>query len=297
MSTPCPAPAADERQRADYLRSLGVLNDAPAPWFDSLVQNAAASCGTGFAAITLIDEHHCWLKACVGLDRMQLPRSTSYCGVSFLSSGVFELPDAWADERFRQLPLAQGPDAFRFYAAAPLVSSRGFSLGTLCVLDRLPRHLAPEQRAALAALAQETVVVLESRDRGGVVEEPPAGRAVLIVDDEELMRHFASEVVRRAGYVPIVASGGAAGFALWQEHRAEIVAVVTDMNMPGVNGLDLARRLRAHPPSPPVIVMTGNADTRVRAAVQAGEFTALVAKPFMVETLQTAVARAAALPR
>jgi diguanylate cyclase (GGDEF)-like protein/PAS domain S-box-containing protein len=172
----------DEQERLAALHALGVLDTPPEAEFDALVFAAARVCDAPIALITLIDADRQWFKASVGLPGIaETPRIVSFCGYAILTADVFVVPDAAADQRFADNPLVTGNPDIRFYAGAPLALEGGQRIGTLCVIDRQPRELQPEQLVALRQLARSATLALESRARSGFpaqgldpTPEPPA---------------------------------------------------------------------------------------------------------------------------
>src|SRR5438132_1317924 len=106
-----------------------------------------------WASFVLAGRH--WFKSKVGLTTSQTSRSISFCGHAILEDDVMVVPDAAADARFADNPIVTGEPNVRFYAGAPLVTPDGHALGTLCVIDRVPRDLSAAQLHAPRALAPQ----------------------------------------------------------------------------------------------------------------------------------------------
>jgi diguanylate cyclase (GGDEF)-like protein len=156
-------PGPNEARRLDELNRYEILDTAAEEAFDDLVRLASAICGTPIATISLVDAERQWFKARVGLDADQTPREHSFCAHAIREPGVFIVPDARDDPRFAANPLVTGEPNIRFYAGAPLISPMGWPLGTLCVIDRVPRELAPGQVEALRVLGRQVVAQFELR--------------------------------------------------------------------------------------------------------------------------------------
>ncbi|HEY0137297.1 MAG TPA: histidine kinase dimerization/phospho-acceptor domain-containing protein, partial [Nannocystis sp.] len=154
---------ADEAERMAALRGYAVLDTPPEQEFDELTQFASALCDTPIALVSLVDTERQWFKSRVGLDVPETSRNLAFCSHAILQRGIFEVEDASRDKRFADNPLVASDPNIRFYAGAPLLHPSGYQLGTLCVIDRVPRKLTPIQRQGLEVLSRQVISQLELR--------------------------------------------------------------------------------------------------------------------------------------
>src|SRR5947208_2403240 len=162
----------NETLRLDALRRDAILDTAPEERFDDLTRLAAHICGTPIAVISLIDADRQWFKSKVGLSVMETSRDIAFCAHTLMQTDLFVVRDALADDRFATNPLVTSDPKIRFYAAAPLETPEGYVLGTLCVIDRVPRDLSVEQQDALRALSRQVVSQLELRRHVTMMSRP-----------------------------------------------------------------------------------------------------------------------------
>jgi hypothetical protein len=162
MSAPIPQ---NESKRLKVLWQYEVLDTVPEEVFDDLTELAARICEAPIALISLVDEKRQWFKAKVGVTISETSRELSFCAYAITQSDLFIVPDATQDKRFANNPLVTSDPKIRFYAGAPLITPDGHALGTLCVIDKVPRELRSEQKQALRILARHVVTQLELRRR------------------------------------------------------------------------------------------------------------------------------------
>ena len=175
--------AADDAARVESLRRYHILDTEPERNFDDLTLLASHICGTPMALVTLVDANRQWFKSRVGIPITETSRAVSFCSHAIDQRDVraiFVIPDALDDERFRANPYVVGGPEIRFYAGAPLVGRDGHALGTICVMDRTPRTLTPDQMAALDALRRQAEAQLELRINLMELEEAHKEQTALI---------------------------------------------------------------------------------------------------------------------
>ena len=161
---PAPIPE-NEKKRLKVLWQYEVLDTVPEEVFDDLTELAARICEAPIALISLVDEKRQWFKAKVGVSLSETSRDISFCAYAITQSDLFIVPDATQDKRFANNPMVTSEPKIRFYAGAPLITPDGHALGTLCVIDKVPRELRPDQKQALRILARHVVSQLELRRR------------------------------------------------------------------------------------------------------------------------------------
>ena len=162
MSAPEPK---NEKKRLKVLWQYEVLDTVPEEVFDDLTELAARICEAPIALITLVDKSRQWFKSKVGTTLSETSRDISFCAHAIMQTDLFIVPDATQDARFAHSPLVTSDPKIRFYAGAPLITPDGFPLGTLCVVDKVPRELRVEQKQALQILARHVGSQLELRRR------------------------------------------------------------------------------------------------------------------------------------
>ncbi|MFI4986367.1 MAG: EAL domain-containing protein [Alphaproteobacteria bacterium] len=174
MGAPIPA---NELDRLAALQQYALLDTPPEPAFDEIAKLAAKLLKTPIALVSLVDAGRQWFKSVVGLQVRETSREDAFCAHAIHHDEIMVVGDATKDERFSTNPLVLGSPNIRFYAGAPLVTSDGLGLGTVCVIDSRPRAaLSPAETDTLKSLAAITVGLIEARRKLGSLN-PTTGLA------------------------------------------------------------------------------------------------------------------------
>lgn len=162
-----PVRQLDEALRLDALERQQITDTPEDESFERIVRLACAATDAPIGLISFVDDARQWFKARQGLDIRETPREYAFCAHAIQNDEVMVVEDATRDPRFAENPLVTCEQGIRFYAGAPLKTREGFNLGTLCVIDHIPRSIAARDRALLQDMAALVVNELELRKRLG----------------------------------------------------------------------------------------------------------------------------------
>ena len=163
---------SNEAERISALYSTNLLDTPPEDSFDAITTAVAQICEMPIALVCLVDEARVWIKSAKGVVGVsEVTRAGGFCPYTILQTDIFEVNDARLDHRFADDPMITEPPNFRYYAGAPLVTTDGFALGTLCVMDFQANRLSPEQRVFLENMAKTTVALIEAKRSAASLRE------------------------------------------------------------------------------------------------------------------------------
>jgi len=189
----------DEEKRLQILKEYQVLDTLPEEELDALTKLASTICDTPIALITLIDEHRQWFKSKVGIEGTETAREHAFCDHAIKGNDVYEVPNAQQNELFVNNPFVTGAPDVRFYAGAPLISPEGYKLGTLCVIDTVPKHLNEKQKETLRILAGFIINRFELRRKSLLLHESEQKYHQLVNDIPDII--YTSDILGNFTYV------------------------------------------------------------------------------------------------
>ncbi len=175
----------NETARVETLHRSGWLDSLPEQAYDDITLLASQICDAPIALMSLVDGDRQWFKSKIGLDASETPREYSFCAHAILEpQHLLIVPDARLDPRFSGNPLVTQNPKIRFYAGAPLVTAEGHALGSLCVIDQMPRQLSEPQMGALQALSRQVMAQWTLREQAREMKGLNAQLERLSIRDE-----------------------------------------------------------------------------------------------------------------
>jgi diguanylate cyclase (GGDEF)-like protein len=250
--------AFDEQQRIEALRATRLLDTAPEDMFDHVTRIACDALAVPMALVSLVDQERQWFKSRCGLTIAETPRSSSFCAHAIKLDGIFVVHDATLDPRFVANPLVTGDPYIRFYAGVPLAGPDGHMIGTLCVLDQVPRRLEDAETRILYGLAHTVQELIRLR------QVALAATALLYPKDEQGTSASTSELGSLLTRDPLTGLPNRVeleeqmrqALPVWRDAEAVAAVVLIDVdNFNGINSalthrggdrllVELGRRLR-----------------------------------------------------
>lgn len=178
----------EEQERQQTLHDYNILDSCAEPEFDELTRLAATFCHTPVALISLSDQTRQWFKAKVGLNLSEIPKDGAFCHYAIQSDQPLIVTDLQADPRFAHHPLVINAPNFRFYAGVPLVAPNACRIGTLCVIDYVPRTLTDEQIETLQILSRQIVSQFELRKRTAILSQQEKRLHTILENQPECLK-------------------------------------------------------------------------------------------------------------
>ncbi|WP_419831703.1 GAF domain-containing sensor histidine kinase [Endozoicomonas atrinae] len=229
----------NEAERLQTLLQLDILDTLEEQCYDDLTLLAAQICGTPIALVSLIDKDRQWFKSHYGLAARETQRDYAFCAHAILEEGPFVVMDADKDERFSDNPLVTGDPLVKFYSGMPLVLENSMPVGTLCVIDHIPRELSESQLTALEALSRQVVSNLELRLKVRQLQELDSIKNSII----SLISHeLRTPVTSIKGSLQLLLCGGDCSLTTEAASLVEIAARNSDRLLAVVNDiLDISK--------------------------------------------------------
>jgi len=178
----------NEQLRIDAVNRFKQLDEDVTKDLKSIVDLAAHICNAPVAMITLIDDEVQWFKAAKGVDIDCTNRESAFCNYTIKQDSLLISNDTSVDERFKDNPLVANAPFVRFYAGSTLTTRDGYAIGSLCVIDFVPRGLDDHQQDSLKVLSKQVMNLMELNQSVHVLQKQneETQRQKLLIEQSEI---------------------------------------------------------------------------------------------------------------
>ncbi|MCZ8198207.1 MAG: response regulator [Flavobacterium sp.] len=147
----------DEIKRLEALRGYDILNSDPENEFDRITELVATICDMPISFISIVDTNRHWFKSKYGSDICETPLDMSFCKYTIQSDDFYIIEDTHNEEEYKNMEIVTGSPFVRFYAGYPLIDTKGFTLGTICIIDTKPNKLSEFQKKSIKLLSEDVI--------------------------------------------------------------------------------------------------------------------------------------------
>ena len=153
-----------ETERLARLKELQILNTPAEKSFDNVAAMAAHMFNVPIALVSFVDSDRVWFKANVGMeDTTEVSRGVSLCSLVVLNEDITVFKNATTESCLLSNPLVVGEFGLKFYAGAPIKTADGYTVGSICVVDKEPRDFSEADQRVLQHLAAIVEDEIQSR--------------------------------------------------------------------------------------------------------------------------------------
>jgi signal transduction histidine kinase len=154
----------NDQERVEALNRYQIFNTAAEPAFDRICELACTIFNCPIAHISFLDADTEFVKANMGVSGIErVERGVGMCAIAILDPEVTVIENALQDPLLYKHPYVHGEFGLRFYAGAPIITSDGFIIGTMCLVDTKPRSFTAHERIILQSLAKLVMEQTEMR--------------------------------------------------------------------------------------------------------------------------------------
>lgn len=153
----------NEAERFQALTYFDILDELPNDYFNSLAKIIGTAFNAPIALVSLVGDTDVFFRGNYGMDGTnRVPRGKSLCSLAILSPQPTVFKDAKDEPCLLRNPLVTGTFGLRFYAGAPLTTKDGFNIGSVCIVDKVPRSWSESDSRILQKFSEIAMLQMDT---------------------------------------------------------------------------------------------------------------------------------------